>query len=295
MDRGRAAQYALLVMYAWDMCNVKLQNLTPLPDPRIRADGWTVVGYISASDDIAKSGSTIRSSVIGASGDPADRVCYGYIATNATQCVAVVRGTDGAEEWADDFDFLMQDHPAANAGLVDQGFFSIFSTMKFVSALGVESDIVAGIAAAAAGKDLMVLGHSLGAALATYLVLQLNLQGLPASACMFASPKTGNSTWVQFFEGKVGNYDVFNYECDVVPKVPPADVLHFSAYQQLLQAKTIPSANADADISDNPLCNHHLICYTALLDPATYKKAIGSPDVSSDDRNCATCVLGVDP
>lgn len=233
-----------------------------------------------------------------ASDDLQNRVCYGYVAQRQIlgqeQFVVVIRGTDGAQEWGDDLDFLMMDHPNSNAGLVDQGFWKIYQTMQFHSIDGQPPvPIVAGISQLTAASPAMVLGHSLGAALGTYLTLDLNLQSCYSSACLFASPKTGNQTFVDFFEAKVTNYDVFNYERDIVPSVPKCDVLHLSDYYTLKQAKTIPASLASLEIRDNPLCNHHLICYTALLDSSAYKQAMENPDCTIDDRKCAQCVLQV--
>ncbi|NVZ21513.1 lipase family protein [Pseudomonas costantinii] len=296
MDRLSAAPYALLVMYAWDMCDINPRQIPPQIDARIAETGWNVVGFISGSDDILVSGLGLRSTMLGATDDQRSRVCYGYVAQRNVQgqdqFVVAIRGTDGAQEWGDDLDFLMIDHPNPNAGLVDQGFWEIYKTMQFHGLNGVQPvPLALGISQLTAANPPMVLGHSLGSALATYLTLDLNLQNCNASACLFASPRTGNKTFVNFFETQVSNYDLFNYALDVVPTVPKCDVLHFSDYYPLLQAKTIPADCSSFEIRNNPLCNHHLICYTALLDPLAYEQAIADPDCTTDDRNCAQCVL----
>jgi triacylglycerol lipase len=294
MDRIAAAPYALLVMYAWDMCDINPPLIPPLDDARIAEDGWTVVGYISGSDDIVVVGSGLRSSMLGASNGQNHRVCYGYVAARNGQFVVVIRGTDGAEEWADDLDFLMIDHPTAGAGLVDRGFWEIYDTMQFHGLAGQPAvRLAAGIIGLTGQGPAMVLGHSLGSALATYLTLELNLADRAASACLFASPRTGNKTFVDFFETKVANYDLFNYERDVVPMVPRRDVLHFSEYYPLKQAKTIPANASVLGVRDNPQCNHHLICYTALLDPSAWQHAMVDPYCTLDDRKCAQCVFEV--
>lgn len=289
MDRLRAATYAPLIMYAWDMCDKSLHSIPPEIDPRIVEKGWSVVGFLSASDDIFKVGASIRKTVMGAG----ERVLYGYVAMGKDEWVAVIRGTDGAHEWADNLDFLMQNHSATeDSGLVDSGFFSIYSTMQFhpVHNPSAAMPVVQGLIGVVGSNQLRVLGHSLGAAIGTYLALDLNLAGCTASACLFASPRTGNQSFVDFFEGKVTNYDLFNYERDLVPKVPIRDIFHLSAYRDLRQAKIIPATNLDATISDSPLCNHHLICYTALLDPAAYQAEMADTNVVPDDHNCAKCV-----
>lgn len=58
----------------------------------------------------------------------------------------------------------------------------------------------------------------------------------------------------------------------------------------LLQAKTIPASASSLPIQNNPECNHHLICYTALLDPVAYKQAMADAGCTADDRRCAQCV-----
>src|SRR5512143_1162623 len=290
MDRYTAATYAPLIMYACDMCDKSLHQIPPVVDPRIAAKGWGIVGFLSAGDDIVKAGTSIRSTLMGTG----DRVCYGYVATRNDEMVVVIRGTDGAEEWADDLDFLMQHHTTSGVlGLVDQGFFGIYATMQFhpLDKPDPGQPVVQAIKDTAHANRVMVLGHSLGAAIATYLTLDLNLAGLAASACLFASPRTGNQDFVDYFEGKVSNYDLFNYERDLVPQVPKFDLLHLSTYEPLHQAKTIPVSGSAAMVNHEPTCNHHLICYTALLDPAAYLTEMGNPGLVQDDRNCAKCVL----
>jgi len=293
MNRIDAANNALLVIYAWDMCNQGLRTIPPQSiDPRIANAGAEIVGYLSASDDIIRYGQNLRTSSIGASDSDCDRVCYGYVARMGDQYVVVLRGTDGAEEWGDDFDFLMTDHPTG--GLVDLGFYSIYKTMQFHPATGgTPVAVVQGITAMVASASVMVLGHSLGAALGTYLSLDLKQAGCDTKACFFASPKTGNKAFVDFYDTTVGNYDVFNYEKDVVPTVPLADILHLSAYRTLPQAKVITEQQAQASIKDDIVCYHHLICYVAMLDSGTYKGAIADPCFANDDRNCALCIVNI--
>jgi len=299
MDRVSAAQNALLVMYGFDMCAAVPSNLAPAPDARIAAAGFDVlVGYLSASDAILVSGSGLRSRMFGSSDAAMNRVCYGYVARRgAGEYVAVIRGTHGLLEWADDLDFLMMQHPNPAAGLVDQGFWSIYRTMLFHPLNGggpVPAAQGLGNLNLPAEASLSVLGHSLGSALATYLTLDLALQGTPAKGCFFASPHTGNRGFVDFFEGENINYDLWNYVQDKVPTVPTRDILHFSDYKPLHQEKTIPvDGGLGVSIDATLPCFHHLMCYTALLDPATYKAALAEATrlQVQDDLSCAQCVL----
>ncbi|MCX7275808.1 MAG: hypothetical protein NTZ15_00550 [Burkholderiales bacterium] len=61
--------------------------------------------------------------------------------------------------------------------------------------------------------------------------------GLNASACLFTSPKTGDSNFVNAFRQNVPDYDAFNDAHDPVTQLPAFDILHCTRYRDLLQAK----------------------------------------------------------
>jgi len=256
LNDPQAAQYALLVMYAEDMYDALTDKTIVAPpiDPRINAN-WTVVGFITATDALADA----QSLGLGT------RFYYGFLAcSNADngQYVAVIRGTANASEWIEDVEFVPMPAPATMAGTVENGFFSIYSSMRYAP-LGAAGDqpVVPGIAAAVGASRLTVLGHSLGSALATYLALDLtvsnNLQ-MPLSACMFASPHTGDAAFVQLFDQKVASYRVYNYSRDIVPKVP-----FMFDYSPLPKADEFDPQDAHAVIQNTLAGNHHargLLC-----------------------------------
>lgn len=191
---ARAARLAALVMYAWDMCDRDLHCLSPVPDPRISAAGWEVTAYITGGDKLIRSGNGIRRKVLDVCPQSDDRVCYGYLAKNGEgEYIVAIRGTDGAEEWLDDFDFIPRRPDRPLQGLVDGGFYGIYSSLQLNTPDGECRPLAAGTARTVATAAVTVLGHSLGAALATYLTAELAVL-LPASqvsACLFASPKPG--------------------------------------------------------------------------------------------------------
>src|ERR1700759_4914380 len=91
-----------------------------------------------------------------------------------------------------------------------------------------------GVADKVGNAAVTVVGHSLGSAIATYLTYDLaKLAKGPVSACLFASPRTGNAAWVAAFDAAIKDYALFNYILDIVPKVP------FDALP-LIQYSTLP-------------------------------------------------------
>jgi triacylglycerol lipase len=132
-----------------------------------------------------------------------------------------------------------------------------------------------------------IVGHSLGAALATYLTLDLTRAGLRArvSACLFASPRTGNQPFVTLFDQTIADYRLFNYILDIVPRVPPG-----LGYMPLPRRTVIQPAGAEAVIRVGIGCSHHVICYCAMLDYEGMSRA--TTPVPPGEEDSAACILG---
>lgn len=269
----RLARLAALVMYAWDMCSHDLHNLTPPPDVRIAHDGWTVCGYLSGNDDI--DGHHIRTA------------CYGFVAHNAAgEYVVVIRGTAGVQEWVDDAKFRLKTPDAPLQGKVENGFYTIYRSMRYRPACR-EGDmpLAAGIAALAGTRPLTVTGHSLGAALATYLALDLAASECCTQVALraFASPRPGDGPFAACFAKNVADYQVINYRHDVIPKLP---LIGFTSLPDVRML----DASAQVTIADDKICGHHLISYITLLDAKEFTRVSALNGATQDDRHCATCV-----
>jgi triacylglycerol lipase len=94
--------------------------------------------------------------------------------------------------------------------------------MNLVDLIGnvINSVAAEGIANIAGDGHVTVAGQSLGSALATYLSLEIAKHPGPRiSACLFASPRTGDAAWAALYDDIVGDCRLFNYVLDVVPFV----------------------------------------------------------------------------
>jgi hypothetical protein len=145
--------------------------------------------------------------------------------------LVAIRGTMDDLEWLNDTAALeMTDGAAGAKGQVGLGFWRIYQSMGVGSLAGAmqagdPASAIIGIADQEACPNIFVVGHSLGAALATYLAYDLT-RALGAQASrlrpyFFASPKTGTTDWVNWYQRSVGCYDLTNYSLDFVPMVPP--------------------------------------------------------------------------
>jgi triacylglycerol lipase len=209
------------------------------------------------------------------------RVFYGYVAVGGDPVTAVValRGTGSNMEWWDDFHWdLVPFTQVPDGGNVAKGFYDIYNSIGTMapgqpgtSAPGAVSAEVAQAATSGltAGLDpaslpLVVTGHSLGGALATLLVTDLNAAtALKPQAWTFASPRVGDAVFAARYGGlSTVSWRIYN-QADVVPYFP-VDVS--GRYQPVTAGYAINSlGKAKWSLS----CAHSLNTYMHVLSPAT--------------------------
>jgi triacylglycerol lipase len=278
----QAAAFGLLAMYAEDMYTVG--SLNPPADPRIAAAGWTIVGYFTAHDALfpPKGPAPQRLTI-----NPTSRVFFGFLArsnADASSHVAVIRGTDGIVEWVIDAEFVLIPHPRHPGVQVEQGFWNIYQTMSLadpVTGVTTHQNAAEGVASTVGAGTVVVVGHSLGSALATYFADDLAERiKSRASACLFASPRTGNAAWASLFDSAVTEYRLINYLLDIVTHVPAL------GYATLPKVTVIQPAASQAAIRLDIFCNHHVLCYCAMID---YADAMAAP-TTARDASCKACI-----
>jgi triacylglycerol lipase len=215
-------------------------------------------------------------------GPEQSRVFYGYVAVggNPTTAVVALRGTESTMEWWDDFQWdLVPFAQIRDGGNVAQGFYDIYKSVGTMapgqqatsapSAFAAEVAEAATTSGLAAGIDpaslpLVVTGHSLGGALATLLVTELNATtALKPQAWTFASPRVGDATFAARYGGlSTVSWRIYN-QVDVVPYFP-VDVL--DSYQPVTTGYAINSlGKAKWSLS----CAHSLNTYMHVLSPTT--------------------------
>ncbi|CAM3216885.1 lipase family protein [Xenorhabdus nematophila] len=276
-----AANLAALVLYAAEMNDKYHNNPIPPADPRIKDDEWKVIAYISA-DDISFSVKTRQSEL-------PDQVCYGYIArknTSLNEYVVAIRGTDPTILLEDIHDgLILQTSPWARFPTikVSRGFFSIYDSMKLLTVepgfYGDYSNLRLAEAITrliGVNSRFTITAHSLGSAIASYLMYEIGPMAPNHSACLFACPRPGNSDFSQYVTQNFSNFAVFNYADDVIPHLPP-EILAYASLAQIQRFKS----QTPIDISDGPLCSHYLINYIARLDFDVFKRVIKNGDVDS--------------
>lgn len=280
-SNSEAASLGMLLTYAMDMHVSDRASLAPAPDTRLT--DWKIVGYITATDSVFRA---FKSMAVGGT------VYYGYLVqsiANPDSFVAVIRGTDGIVEWIEDAEFASVDHPTA--GKVEAGFFGIYGSMQY-RPIGVGNiapmpiPAARGIANAVGQGSVMVIGHSLGSALATYLTFDLAHPmklDKRVRGCFFASPRPGNADFAKAFAERVSEYSVFDYTLDVVPRIPMGP-----DYCDLLNATYLEPHAIQARIGFSLDCHHHIVCYCSMLS-YTLLDWLKMPPI---DLKCVGCIKG---
>lgn len=141
----------------------------------------------------------------------------GFIAVDDTNKAVVLsfRGSYSVRNWIADASF-----PYTNPGLCDGckaelGFWNSWKVVR--------DDILPQVKDAMSqnsGYDLVVVGHSLGAAIASLAVADLRGKGYPsAKLYAYAAPRVANSALAKYITAQGNNYR-FTHINDPVPKLP---------------------------------------------------------------------------
>jgi triacylglycerol lipase len=154
---------------------------------------------------------------------------FGLMGRNTTSRTAFVsfRGTSDVSDWLADLDAIPEDYSAIpNFGQVHAGFQDVYDLVR--------GNVAANLATATAGCDqILVTGHSLGAALAVLAAPDI-FQNMPPNTIeprliTFAGPRVGLSDFVDAFNAHIEScFRVVNF-LDIVPLVPPAPYVHVGA------------------------------------------------------------------
>jgi triacylglycerol lipase len=157
----------------------------------------------------------------------ADSHTFGYIATHQnggnTETFVCFRGTHFLSEWLDDADLPLIDFQfRSNAGLAHMGFQAVYETVQ---------QSILDLLKKNQTQSLTILGHSLGAALATICALDMSVSASaghpPAHVFPIASPRVGDEAFRNTFDAVLPDCVRIVNKPDIVPHLPlPIDYRH---------------------------------------------------------------------
>jgi hypothetical protein len=251
-----AIKYALLVKcvedvppqqtvyHAGDVINVTFDT--------IKVD-YTVVTTIYAND-LATDVNPLRADQI---------VSFGVVVQDSLgNCVVAIRGTVGIFEWVQDSRFLLVKCPIlAGAGSTEDGFTAVYESLRIAQDAASKRlvDALPSMAFPFPVTSMTICGHSLGAAVATLLALDVgaNTKFANPATYTYASPRTGDPSFVDTYNQLIPTTYRFANRLDLVPKLPAPPL-----YEHVLGLYELnPMMKVKWDIP----CEHHLTTYLYLL------------------------------
>jgi Lipase (class 3) len=304
--------YGELVSIAYNMYDNDPNNLTPTPPSHFQPP-YKFIAWVIMRDFIAWDGKW---------------VFYGLIAQNTSKTseyVLAIRGTSSWIEWYDDLRSMELVPFPDFGGSVGDGFYQIYQTMQVIyrstassptaaaqtqslksagtfaqqvaAAIRLNEDAERASALTPQGPSTpatVVVGHSLGSALATlYVADNASLQGgqkvaTPALYTL-ASPRVGDSVFATKFDGLGLTSWRVVYDMDLVPMLPP-EILGF----QHIQTEYL--YDYDSGIWPSPECDHSHITYLHLLNPKSPLEpgCVWSAATAAARRNQATAPVATD-
>ena len=176
--------------------------------------------------------------------------------------MVAIRGTASIFEWVQDARFLLVKCPILpGAGYTEDGFTAVYESLRITEnpASTRLVDALPDMAFPHPVTSVTICGHSLGAALATLLALDVgaNTKFEKPTAYTCASPRVGDPSFVDTYNQLVSNTYRFANRLDIVPKVPSPPL-----YEHVLGLYDLnPMLKVKWDIP----CEHHLTTYLYLL------------------------------
>ena len=251
------AELALLALYAEDaFCQANGRRVRT--DPRLAP--WNVLGTLAAVDAPLRFGKH----TVGA------KECfYGWLLERGPERVLAIRGTEGCREWLIDAIIAPRTvHPVA--GKVESGFWSVYQSMR------IDGGPITSIEG-----PVTVVGHSLGAALATFASLELARAGQKVRGVFVASPHPGDRDFCKAFGAEVPDHVLYRNVDDIVPRLP-----FWFKYSSVPNVRMLSAKAAGTTIGGGMGGQHHVISYVALMD----RKALKTFKPLPCDRKFLDCV-----
>jgi hypothetical protein len=190
-------------------------------------------------------------------------VSFGFVVQdNSGNVVISIRGTEGTQEWLQDAKFLPIQCPIlAGSGFTEDGFTAVYRSLRITPDPASKRLVEAlpDLPFPQPVSSVTVCGHSLGGALATLCAFDVaaNTPFKNPLVYSYASPRTGNASFVDTYNQLVPRTVRIANRLDIVPKVPtPPDYGHVELLYELN-----PMLKVKLDL----LCQHHLTTYLFLL------------------------------
>ena len=171
----------------------------------------------------------------------------GYVAIDKTRSLTILafRGSKSVRNYLADADFPTVPTDICSGCEVDQGFYNSWLEAR----TGVMSALKSAVAANPS-YGVVVVGHSLGGAIAAIAAAELRNEGTSTDLYTYGQPRIGGATISDYItnQNKGGNFRVTHYD-DPVPRLPPLllGFVHISPEYYIRTGNYVPVTASDID------------------------------------------------
>jgi hypothetical protein len=185
----------------------------------------------------------------------------GYIGILPTtkSIYVVIRGSSSIMNWLDDFEIKLVPYnsfPECNC-TVHYGFYN--------SALGVVTktvDTVKSLQKKYSGYSVVVTGHSYAASCGQLLAMELVKNGIHPKLYNYGQPRVGDAKYAAFVNTKIAEYYRTTHNRDIVPHVPPIDILgYLHSCREIFEDSTGNLKVCSASNCEDPMCADQFSLY----------------------------------
>jgi predicted lipase len=190
--------------------------------------------------------------------------------SNSDQIVIAIRGTYFAIEWLIDFEISMTPFSITGSGQVEDGFYSVFSTLSFFDENQNSFDLLGylkNLLGSQPQTSIVFAGHSLGSAIVSMLAVQYGADSHgvrnAGGVYTFAAPARGDASFSTFY----GNNAPVTYRywnpLDAVPSALQPYGFSQTAGSAIEMIPTVEQLERYDFLSVD--CNHSLMTYQCAV------------------------------
>jgi Lipase (class 3) len=177
----------------------------------------------------------------------------GYIGLlKSTRMMYVVfRGSSSRLNWRADFEIIRRDYdtyPECECS-VHTGFYKATENLKDETIYAVSN-----LKRETGYKTVIVTGHSLGAAVAQLMGMELTAVDIYNEVYNYGQPRIGNNKYAEFVNKIMKSLYRFTHDRDMVPHIPPRDVGYLHSCREIFEDKMGKLKECSSVECEDPEC-----------------------------------------
>jgi hypothetical protein len=177
----------------------------------------------------------------------------GYVGLlKSTKTIYVVfRGSSSRLNWRADFEIIRIDYdsyPECDCS-VHTGFYKATMNLKDATIYAVSK-----LKRETGYKNLIVTGHSLGAAVAQLIGMELFAVDIDNEVYNYGQPRIGNNKYAEFVNEIFETVYRFTHDRDMVPHIPPRDVGYLHSCREIFEDKIGNLRECSSAECEDPEC-----------------------------------------